>query len=784
MHQQSQIRLAFSPTDTVHSAGEVGGTFDLTAVSEQSSQFQRLRSFAAQGPQSDYDSRPSTGGIPFYFHHDDEIRESDPAIGEAELARMREAEAEQCATDRFWGLDREFWEQRRACRGMYREDVASWRLREAAKISKQQKAWEEEDKKGRERQAHALGWHSQKTRESYLQFFYQAQSSEAIANYAWPSRPKMHLEDVVTREDYGLDYGYPTHRNTARRPVLPTAVATREGRGKLSKPVTGASSQASKHLFHMGGTPTKYAILQDRAASFTNTIAQRQHLQAKSTASLSALRTLGPGPPSLATSQRPRSILTRLPSDTPQPQNPEDDLESALTLTHSSSSKVLLEPLGDPAEPVRSSSFTQKKKKEKPKRKKEKPPVVVNEQGVDEPPTLNNQASKSNLGPRPLSGTLTESMKSPSLEAAPQRVRPHTAESELTGSDRYSRHSDLVGDTNSGREAPCETGSRGQLDQREEGMGFGDQVYFTDEVEDEAVGRMLPTLIEKKHLFVPLDDVQCAIVLPDNEEEILVRSFEIIDAQRRGYITEDELLFGVQENMHARSELKNTALWAIIKKRQWRYFGEMFAPLGNADLQAFLDFAYRVKTERKVKPRYLRPASDKEPKRPSVIPWSFQVGDTVEVLLLQGPIWYRARVIAANSNGTYDVECLSHSENLPQVDSFMDESRATDFGFTSLDMLEVQNLETQEEQVLSAFFQDHANSTGLLTPDKIFEIMDYNKNVLKKIPSFLAMYIYPKLLDSLISVPCESPAGLNQLEFVQTCLAISEIAKMNDLLKV
>ncbi|CAM9714778.1 unnamed protein product, partial [Heterosigma akashiwo] len=77
----------------------------------------------------------------------------------------------------------------------------------------------------------------------------------------------------------------------------------------------------------------------------------------------------------------------------------------------------------------------------------------------------------------------------------------------------------------------------------------------------------------------------------------------------------------------------------------------MFAPLGNVDLQIYLEFARRIKVQRNVSVKYIRPASE-TPLSRGLIPWSFKVGARVDFLAWRGAAWVRGRVLACNGDGT------------------------------------------------------------------------------------------------------------------------------------
>eukprot|EP00639_Heterosigma_akashiwo_P017834 CAMPEP_0206387604 /NCGR_PEP_ID=MMETSP0294-20121207/16726_1 /ASSEMBLY_ACC=CAM_ASM_000327 /TAXON_ID=39354 /ORGANISM="Heterosigma akashiwo, Strain CCMP2393" /LENGTH=164 /DNA_ID=CAMNT_0053839051 /DNA_START=68 /DNA_END=558 /DNA_ORIENTATION=- len=147
-------------TGLEHSSGGGGGpgTFDLTAIPDNHGSF---RAHSAGRGSSAHEHSWGGLGAP----HAPYRRGGDAAaVAEAELGRMAEAEEEQCRADRFWGLDREDWEQRRAARGMYAEDVAAWRLREARKVAARQAVWEAEDREGRAALAAELGRHERRAR--------------------------------------------------------------------------------------------------------------------------------------------------------------------------------------------------------------------------------------------------------------------------------------------------------------------------------------------------------------------------------------------------------------------------------------------------------------------------------------------------------------------------------------------------------------------------------------------------------------------------------------------
>lgn len=693
------------------------GTFGLTALDSYSSGMRPslVPSMPGNWEGANYHS-------PFLIFEDAD----DDEIRELELERMQLAEAEQCCVDRFWGLDREYWDQRRALKGMYAEDVASWRLREAEKIQRTQNAWEREDMESRKDQAYQLGRFEQAVREDYLQYFYQSDNSASIAQYQWPSRPKLDqrlAKMKVTREDYGLTNSYPRAQSVqSRRKGMNAAV---NGSG-----IAGLKRNAH-HLFHVGLASARHVLFRDKLDTFEETLAQRQSMyrtgvHSSSVSLRSALLS--------ASIKGPKSTVPESEESFPDPQ--------------SSNSKVVLAPLLEGGSSITTKSSLKKKKK-KPEGPDQAPQVLI---------FPNNQMSSRNILQRPSSqSNSTNYTAAFDAEDSQPQLRPHTADS--------STHS-----------------SPSQFVNAREVM----------QVPSDSMSSKVktPHTLPKKTVFKSIEVYQPSLVLPDNEDEFLTRSFEIIDIQRRGYITEDELLFGIQENVYARTELKKTVLWAIVKKKNWSLFGEMFSSLGNADLQVYLNFAHRMRVQRNIPLQFIRPADNNNSEQRQtnrVSPLTFQEQEAVDFLLLRGPIWYRARILVVNNDGTFDVECLNQSQAQELTDNSQDgDTSAETYGQEGFSFEEVTKSKSNKDEsyLLSLFFSEYANENGYLNPRRVLQIIGSKEafRSLHNVPSLLALHLYSPLQTVLISAAASSK-GLTEVEFVEVCSAFSEIVQMNGLLR-
>ena len=137
--------------------------------------------------------RRDSSGSNFGHNNSFKMNEEDLAraavIAERELERMEAAEFEQCRTDGFWGLDKEYSDRCIELEKMRTEDSSSAENERLWSISTIQRQWEEEERKKAEDARLSAAVEEEHARLGYMDAFYSTSNSGFVLQYPWPTKP-------------------------------------------------------------------------------------------------------------------------------------------------------------------------------------------------------------------------------------------------------------------------------------------------------------------------------------------------------------------------------------------------------------------------------------------------------------------------------------------------------------------------------------------------------------------------------------------------------------------
>ncbi|CAM9263169.1 unnamed protein product [Chrysoparadoxa australica] len=147
------------------------------------------------------------------------------------------------------------------------------------------------------------------------------------------------------------------------------------------------------------------------------------------------------------------------------------------------------------------------------------------------------------------------------------------------------------------------------------------------------------------------------VVDPEREKESLEKAFRVMDEKCSGQLIMDEFIFHALENNRVKSYLSCSALFMLVKKREWEKIETLLmgeeadaTSMSTGVVEAFTEQQLvegnaKLFSEKRVERKFIqlrKPAPLNSSLSESLLPVRYRVGQEVRVLLRQGPRWYKA----------------------------------------------------------------------------------------------------------------------------------------------